>query len=1166
MSKSLTSSTIASKSRRYGTSPINLLEIEFGGVTGTKYYSDREVVIGGNTYEAVVKDWGDIDFIINRSATTSDIRISLVNTLSSPISNIFSVDNPESKVARLYQWYEGNEEVDKTLLFNGRITSPIKYTLDTVELDIVNRILDLSTKVGRVITKSEFPRSLESHRGKVIPQVIGLVENVPAVCIFTAGKNALRESLTDISLTIEADDGSVFPSDSAWVLVIEDEQILMEANSSGGNTLTVTQRAYNGTSAHLHIKGIQMYEQLSSFRYQVFDDQNGVKASSITNVRVNGVLLDPSAYTIDQVTYPGQIVFTTYPQIDQEKETDFDEYTFDTVVNDGSVPFADNPDYLIDDNNSNFAQLKSGKRVVLQRAASLNNTNQLKRTYLVVKYSTDREEWDGEIQAKAYWDGNNLGLLPDPSFDPVSEEEEELGSAASNPIINPYNPVGPTPYGGAFDMVKGPEAELVSENYTEDIDASSLSIETPEFDPDAYKWELEVVPDNKVPSAYFSAFAQGTTGKVTYFYHTAVVSFPKTWGADAANFRWVDWVFGGFSFSPPSQGGTARLINVTVNYKDEFQPHPAASNPLQYRIKKSGVHDLEIINPRSPFVPLKFTPIFVDEISEFYVVMRTSVAVTSITVRSSEEFDPVSLELWGKLHGVYLKAEYEITREAPTSQQPPTIISPPVVIPKQVRKSHEVEKVFEITDYVDDWGDLLNKSAEIVFESDGAKPGSNLYVKDMHILTESSKYTFEYTDEITADVNGFYVDGSVIDNNYGDTNEVITRPDQIIKFLLTWNSIFSLSDLDLNFYDAAAVFYHSQYYQLDFAIVEETTLRDILEKIAFQIRTDQYWEAGKHRIKVLEVSTSAIKQVSASDIETMSIERSDIEELVNLLEIRYTIDYSFLISYTPNKFRSILTIENPGSQAEYGTRESRDETFYFDYIRHDITASHVANYYLSFYSVIRRYVNMRCFLNQLELDKHDIVGISFPLDNLSNTPGRILSNTLSMGGNTEIDQIEFYVLMEDYTYHKLELTDGIEFSDAILLDLIPLVSSSDGVEFSDAINFGFNLNLIDSVKFSEVFSYITHKTLLIRDGYDGGWGNQMWGSSIWGGNDTSFIMSEELTLEKLAALGTGFVNESDVFVISEELTLILAARAIETNKDEFFSQLYIGDSLTISLV
>jgi len=387
MSKSLNSDFSRLKNKKSGVSPINLLIIEFGGVIGTKYYSDRTITIGSNTYEPVVINWGSVDFILNNSATTNDLHLTLANSLTSPISDIFATINPEGKIAKVYEHYIGLEESKMEIIFNGRITSPVTYSLEAVEFDIVNRILDLKAEVGRIVTKAEFPRSLPAHRGRVIPQVCGSVENVPAVCVFTAGKSSLRKTLNSVDMTLEADDGSVFPISGTWVLILEDEQLLMEQNTSGGNTLTINTRGYNGTAAVLHIKGTQTYEQQSEFRYQVFDDQfngNTIKAKAITNVRVNGFLLSAAQYTIDQVTHPGKIIFSSYPEIEQEKETVFDDYQFDTIIDDGTFPYGETPESITDDNSSNYSRLSSGQKIAFQRVNALNNNNQFKRAFIIL--------------------------------------------------------------------------------------------------------------------------------------------------------------------------------------------------------------------------------------------------------------------------------------------------------------------------------------------------------------------------------------------------------------------------------------------------------------------------------------------------------------------------------------------------------------------------------------------------------------------------------------------------------------------------------------------------------------------------------------------------------------------------------------------------------------
>jgi hypothetical protein len=1173
LSKALSSNLDKLKNKKSGIAPINLLIIEFGGAVGTKYYSDRTVTISGQAYEPVVIDWGSIEFILNNSATTTDLSITLANSLTSPISDIFAIVNPEGKVAKVYQTMVGLEFSDAEIIFNGRITSPVKYSLLQVRFDLVNRILDLNTKVGRILTADDFPRSLPDHRGRVIPQVIGRVEGVPAVCVFTAGKSLLRESLDSIALTIEADDGSVFPTTGSWVLVIEEEQLLMNPTPLDSNTLSISQRGYNGTAPTLHTKGTHMYEQQSEFRYQVFDNEFGlssITAKSIVDVRVNGFLLNDSQYSIDQISHPGQIIFDTYPEVEQEKETIFDNYKFDSIVNDGTLPYGEFSDSIVDDNDSNFSLLNSGQRIAFQRINPLNNINQYKRAFVTVTYFTDREEWSGEIQASVYWGENFLGVLSDPSFDPILlEEPVEIPSTVGTPLSPLINPIDPTQYGNLDDMIKGIESELLVETKSETVEPSSLWFDTKEVNPDGYLYPggtvglTDDIPP-KVNPNYFTAQANGTIGKIALFQHYLNFS-PETWEADGQNFQWIDFVYEGFSFSPEG-GGTARISSLAPIFSNNMEPFPGGGRASvgKWEYRKKGQTTWVAFG--GSISDLKLNPLYVHDLSGLRLYIRVSPFIGATRQTGAD----LLAELWGTINDVRVNVEYEITRETPEPQPEPDPEPETIVIPTPVRQSHEVEMTFEITPYVTDFGDLLNKVSSIRFENDGARPGTNLYIKDFKITTESGKYTFEYTDEITATVEGFWVDGTQITTDYGLVNELIQRPDAVFKFLLTWNSIFNLTDLDSNYYNAARLFYEAQKYRIDFAIVEQIELREVLEKLAFQVRTDQYWEQGIHKIKVLEVATAVNKQLSTSNIKDIEAERSDAEDLLNHLEIHYSINYSFAIKYTFNKWKGILTLENRASKADpdIGTRKNKkeDKRFFLDYLRDSVTVSHVAAYYLSYYSTIRKYYTVKCFLDQLELDKHDTIGMTFPLDNLSGAPARILGNTFNMGSASKVDSIDLYVLLEDYTYHKLTLTDGATVSDVIQLALVPLITGSDTVNVSDTINFVFDLNLENATNVSDTFSHIIHKSLFIRDGFQGGFGDQSWGNSLWGGNPVSTLISDELTLTRILAEGTGLVRPLSEVFVNDVLTLLLVSDVIIAGSDELVLAVAVSDTLSITKV
>lgn len=1156
--KSLTIPARNFKSRRSGISPINLLEIEFGGVIGTKYYSDRIITVGTNTYSPLVKDWGSIDFILtNSSSSTTDLRIVLVNSSSSPLSDIFIVTPPEGKIAKIYQFFEEANEVDKTLIFNGRITSPVSYSLETVEIDIVERILDLESKIGTILTKEVYPRSLESHRGRIIPNVLGFVRNVPAVCIYTSGKGSLTETITDVAIIIYVDNGYAFPTDSTWIMIIEDEQILMVANVGGGNTLTAITRGYNATTPTLHTKGTQFYEKLSTFKYQVFDNAFGCKAKSISNVRINKFLLDPSTYIIDQVLYPGQIVFSSYPQIDEEKETMFDDYDFDSVINDKSYPYAQYETALIGDNTSSFSLLNSGQRLILSRAGAFNNNNQYKRAYLYINYYTDKIEWANQVQIKAYWNNILLGQLPDPLFDPEVKNDTDLEDSGSNHVNTPFNQDDSDLY-----QRNDQQSTPVTVSETMEADASNLSFETP------------LLPDGTrapISFAWWNVSSEsdqnGVLAKFDVFCYRVDAGYAKNYESNIDYSKEIKVIFNNFRINiSTGSGETVKITKIVAKAKRNYivydrnnviRPDATIASTTIFTVKKRGTHGYERFS----------APLYLSDIEDIKAIfsVRTDRDPRS-DVNISMPYYFVSLS--GSLGECYLEVWYDRITEPKKEIVPSKARDPRITIQMPIRKSKEVEKVFEITDYVTDWAELLNKGAEIRFESEGTKIGTNLFVSNMSLKVESGNYEFSYSDEITADVEGYYVDGAIISTDYGELGSLINRPDLLFKLFLTWNSLFILSDLSLTSYNEAASFYIAQQYRLDFAIIEEITLREVLERMAFQVRTDQYWETGIHKIKVLLVPEVPIKQLTTYDIQNASIERSDIKELVNLLEIRYNIDYSFINEYTTeaNRYRSIISRENTDSQTIYGIRKSLDATFYFDFVTDDVTASHVANYYLSVNSSIKKILTLNCFLNQLELEKHDIVGVTFPLDGLAGTLAKIIGSKFLIGNADTIDKIELKTLLEDFAYSTLSLNSAVSFTDSFEAVLVALLSGIDSVIVTDTLNFIKQLNKLDGVKFIDTFISSITKHLSIHESSTGGWGTQKWGTSNWGTSPKSFEVVDILNINRIIDLTAIITRILDSFSIVDSLNILVYSFPTVAELDSFFSVINFTDNLSITII
>lgn len=1178
MSKLLTANALTEKNKKYDVEPINLLEIDFGGAVGTKYYSDRPVTVrdaNGDivaSFEPLVADWGQLDAITDGISTTKDITIMLINATSSPISDLFSVVVPEGKSARLWQWFEADNMIDPDaiLLFNGKISSPVRYNMSTVQIDIVDKILDIEEKIGTPIDLTTYPRALSSHVGRILPHVFGSVEGVPAVGIEVTGKSIIRTTLNDeaTTLTIEVEEGSVFPT-TAFTLVVEDEEIAVDNKS--GNTLTASARGINATSAAFHLKGVQCYEKLgvgNKFRYQV---HNGV-AKSISNVRINGFLLSAADYTIDQVNYPGQIVFTQYPSVPEEKETLWDDYDVDTLYTPGATDTVGaNSGNVIDDDKNNFAALQVGQKVGVQRVAPLNNTGQYKRTFITVKYFTNIA-WDASVKARLYYDDNLVGDLKQPTFDP-NPEVVETAAAVNIQTVAPETPSDPV-------SVSSP-AENSAEATISNILQQKEGIE------EIFATSADFVPNDNADKAVFrftsdggDVFFEGSDWRITNALGGVETSF---------YYQYAAIVYEGFT-PDPLEGGDWVVTDCYLKY-DNF-------------LSKGSV---SIGNPTSGVSGFSETAGIYVNGSKFLTSSKISANNFNIdkavlgVVPAQRSDDNIMLgfgfhfifSLEGYIKNARVSVRYERVANIPDTPgtdpvtEDPT--TPVVVVPSN--PSHTVEQQFDITSLVSSMADLLSKDIVVYFEESSSDiDGIQLYVKEVLITIETGSYGFEYSDLITADVEGYYVDGTEITTDYGVLDELITRPDQVTALILTYLGSFSLSDLNVTKYNIESVFYIANGYRVDFALTEEDTVRNLIETLNFQVRTDQYWEDGLHVIKVLQPNIAAIKSLDTTNVEDIEFERGQVEEVINDMEVRYEFNYASVEEFTINKYKGIVTLENSGSQANYGVRRDVNGMFFLDKVRDDITANSVSNYYLAYFSSVKKLLKAVTFLDQIELEKHDIVNLTWPLDSLVDSPHRVIAKNIIPGNKNNIDRVELFLLREDYTYHTVLLPadavtmggndpSGFSVGDVIGTPLLTRVLNlpfaalealKNGVGMAmDTLTYKKIMGLSNSVHLSMDDSIVVSisRKVFITDSSISGFGVTPFGGYF--GYKIPVALIDEITVTRVSGAAVSVSldeGDADSLGISDDITLTLVEPYKVVEDDNIYLAFRLTEQITVNIV
>ncbi len=174
-------------------SPINLLRIALVG--GTVYYSDRDIRIPGQTYEAKVMTWGELSYVAHEDGHSSVTMtgLSLSDPDKSLLSSLESVQW-QRITAQIYQGWTNVHDDDKVLLLEGIIVGPL--TWDENERTVSFDIIDVATKwdepIGTLATREILPEVAPEDEGRMIPIVYGeAVKRVKAV----AGRVGVRGRL-----------------------------------------------------------------------------------------------------------------------------------------------------------------------------------------------------------------------------------------------------------------------------------------------------------------------------------------------------------------------------------------------------------------------------------------------------------------------------------------------------------------------------------------------------------------------------------------------------------------------------------------------------------------------------------------------------------------------------------------------------------------------------------------------------------------------------------------------------------------------------------------------------------------------------------------------------------------------------------------------------------
>jgi len=176
MARTISGGATAAKNAQYGSEPICILGVAWGGGNEIKY-AERTVSFASGRI-ASMSSLNEI-IQVDSNASNSSISITLLDSDGSLKAILDSIDIHKNK-ATLYQWFDGLAESDAFVLFTGEINSPITWNESerTLDFTVISQIE--SFEVGFSPEEGQFADVSPSLIGKTWPLAFGEVIHVPA--------------------------------------------------------------------------------------------------------------------------------------------------------------------------------------------------------------------------------------------------------------------------------------------------------------------------------------------------------------------------------------------------------------------------------------------------------------------------------------------------------------------------------------------------------------------------------------------------------------------------------------------------------------------------------------------------------------------------------------------------------------------------------------------------------------------------------------------------------------------------------------------------------------------------------------------------------------------------------------------------------------------------
>ncbi len=323
-----------------------------------------------------------------------------------------------------------------------------------------------------------------------------------------------------------------------------------------------------------------------------------------------------------------------------------------------------------------------------------------------------------------------------------------------------------------------------------------------------------------------------------------------------------------------------------------------------------------------------------------------------------------------------------------------------------------------IVDFIDitsnvggDWAWFLNKEVQVKYN--GVSDGRTAFVIHVAFEIEYARRQLSFTDDVTAQVQGVKDDGA--GTITGAANAMIERPDHVFKWSILNLLGLTASQINSASFTQAGTDFSGAIaggYKLAGIIQNKTEIKNLWQDWEINCRSYFFWDLGKARIQLrplnqITLPFTADKTIPESMIRLngsgramLRCERTPNRNIVNAIDLKYKRDWSL------SEYGSIESGSDADSVARYGRREKPDD-FEFDWTRIQTQAQDLVGFFLAQHKEPSDVLELELFLDNVELERGDLIKISPASHRISNLPALILGagRIIGSGKANKMDSI-----------------------------------------------------------------------------------------------------------------------------------------------------------------